>query len=165
MGENVDVDPDNSNAQASGSSEEQCNNKLTLQSDDDDQQVVPTDNLPNFPLGNNFDKACQILVYEKDNKLKIGEMFEFVGFLSFELDDLEDDVGNAIENRPIPIIARVHCVTYKKIVHNNPLIPGITLDTGRVTFLKQQLLIILTQLLLGDELAAEYLLYHLTTLM
>ena len=168
MDENVERDTDNSVTQASDSSEQQYSNESLLQTDDN-RQVVPKESLLNSPVGNNFDKIHHIIIYELPEKFKTNEMFEFVGFLSVNtesstnvFDNLENDMENQEQNPPPPlIISRIHCVSWKTILHNNP---DVNLDTETVSVLKKELLIILTQLLLGDELAAEYLLYHLISL-
>ena len=171
MDKNMECDTDNSVTQVSDSSEQQCSNELLLQTDDN-QQVIPKESLLNSPVGKFFDKTYHIIIYESPEKFKMNEMFEFVGFLSVNtesctnvLDNLENDMENQEQNPPPLIIPRIHCVSWKTILHNNPLIPDITLDTERVPVLKKELITILTQLLLGDDLAAEYLLYHLISLM
>ena len=168
----MERDTDNRVTQAASDSSEQQNNNVLLPQTDVNQQIVPNESLLNSPVGKYFDRIYHIIIYESSKKFEINEMFEFVGFLSLNtesctnvLASLENDMENQEQNPPPLIIPRIHCVSWKTILHNNPLVPDIPLDTERVPVLKKELLTILTQLLLGDALAAEYLLYHLISLM
>lgn len=98
---------------------------------------------------------------------------EVVGFLSTDFeapitaaDEFEDEQMEKIAaNPPASLVTRIHAVHIKELEHNNPLLhgesnPGQDLD---VALLCQDLLKVLTQSLLGDELAAKYLLCHLVS--
>lgn len=122
----------------------------------------------NFPIPGENGKACQVKVYENDSNIKLNEVYDFVGYLSTDviaLQDNENDFGMEMEiqthNPPTSLIPRLHCVFWKKIEYQNPLVENISLNTEKIQFLRQELHLILTEVMMGDELAANYLLYHL----
>ncbi|XP_063382766.1 mini-chromosome maintenance complex-binding protein [Cydia fagiglandana] len=141
--------------------------------------VVSREHLLNFPLPDVASQSCIVKVYTEDDQLKLNEMIEVVGFLSVdpalsgefqpETDPLIDPQGeNEVEaithNPPPSLVPRLHAVYVKKLEHCNPLVEG---DFDQNTVLKEantareHLLKALTELLLGDKLAAEYLICHL----
>lgn len=92
-----------------------------------------------------WDNKCFLLLYDNDNTLKVTDLVEAVGFIS-------RTEGPAI---------RIHCVTFKHINHCNLMTYGNRLLNDRYPSYKNDLHFVLSQLLLGDRLAAEYLIYHL----
>lgn len=95
-------------------------------------------------------------------------MIDIVGFLSVDPklivnspdDELDTDIESLTHNPPPSLVPRIHCIAFKKIDGYNPLLKEITLEESMST-LKHGVMTVLTQLLFGDELAAEYLLCHL----
>ncbi|XP_063363784.1 mini-chromosome maintenance complex-binding protein [Cydia amplana] len=141
--------------------------------------VVSREHLLNFPLPDVPSQSCIVKVYTEDNQLKLNEMIEVVGFLSVdpalsgefqpETDPLINPQGeNEAEaitlNPPPSLVPRLHAVCVRKLEHCNPLVEG---EFDQNTVLKEantareHLLKALTELLLGDKLAAEYLICHL----
>lgn len=114
---------------------------------------------------------CHLKLYKEPEDIKLNDFCEFVGFVSFDpllLLEPRDEFENAVETQthhpPASLVPRVHCVKWKKLGHNNPLMENLEgFSPEKMQFLKRELLIVLTQLLLGDSLAAEYLLYHLVS--
>nr|CAI5848253.1 unnamed protein product [Callosobruchus analis] len=103
----------------------------------------------NYPIPDKAGKICHVIIYNSE-ELKLNEMCEFIGFLS---------VPQADNSRKLPLI---HCVKYKHLRHNNPLvIDDHVTENDRWEYFYKELRIVITQLLLGDELAAEYLILHL----
>ena len=102
----------------------------------------------------------------KDDALKLNDMVDLDGIVSLDpalaaqqLDSLEDQSGTL---PPPSLVPRIHAVHLKKVEHNNPLVgPGSHLTREEMARTREQIIYILTQALLGDALAAEYLLYHL----
>lgn len=117
-----------------------------------------------FPFPKEGEQVFHIKLYTNQDKLKINDVCEFVGFLDTfptlipEVCDAQMDTDAL--NAPASLYPRIHCVNYKKMKHNNPLLEEDT-KIENIDVLRKDLLVVLTQLLLGDELAAEYLLYHL----
>lgn len=136
--------------------------------------VLSKDYILNFPIPDSKGMTCLTKVYKDADTVKLNEMYEFVGFLSTDPinyatndDDDEVDMEMQMHNPPSSLVPRLHCVGWKKLKHNNPLF-GDTLNHNqedkdqillRATF--QELHMMLTQLLLGDSLAASYVIYYL----
>lgn len=146
------------------SSKKQC----TSTSTNEKKPTISVEHILNFPIADRGGKACHIKVYKDADKLKINDICEFIGFLSVDpalkiqiSDDYDDEMEIQTHNPSPSLVPRIHCVTWKKLIHNNPLINEVNIDLEKLSDTKKELQIILTQLMLGDELAAEYLLYHL----
>ncbi|KAJ3663854.1 hypothetical protein Zmor_008075 [Zophobas morio] len=128
--------------------------------------VVSQEHLLNFPIPDSNGKVCHIKVYQNCDSLKINSVCEFVGFLSVDPslathdDDEMNDVEFQVHNPPPSLVPRIHCVSFKPLKHNNPLI-NESMPSERMPVVRKELLILLTQLLCGDELAAEYFIYNL----
>lgn len=134
-------------------------------------KILPSvDHILNFPLPGSMGKVCHLKIYKDSETIKLNDLCEFVGFLS--LDPLlshesyhGEQFDNAMEvqthNPPPSLVPRIHCVTWKKLKHSNPLVENIKFSQEKMKILKKELLVVLSQLLLGDQIAAEYLLYHL----
>ncbi|KAF5269933.1 hypothetical protein FQR65_LT05732 [Abscondita terminalis] len=128
-------------------------------------KTVSREHLLNVPLPDPQAKACHVKLYKHFSKIKLNDIVEVIGFLSVDpaLTDFsfEDDFENEMEiqthNPPPSLIPRVHCVTFKKITHVNPLLDSAPLSIDRIPSVKKELNVVLTQLLMGDTLAAEYL--------
>lgn len=96
---------------------------------------------------------------------------EVIGFLSVdpcldgssqEVSDFEELTEFQASNPPPSLIPRVHAITVKPLTHCNPMLlenPSALLETN--DFVCKDLLLVLTQCLFGDAMAAEYLLCHL----
>lgn len=131
---------------------------------------ISTEYLLNFPIEDKTGKSCLVKIYKNESDIKLNEVFEFIGFLSVDPklsheiycgEESEGNLENQVHNPPPSLIPRIHCVAFKKNKHGNPLVSEG--DVGKYDFevVRRELMIALTQLLLGDEVAAEYLLYHL----
>lgn len=140
------------------------------------QYFVSKEHILNFPIPCRNGKACHVKIYEKAEGVKINDLIEFVGFLSVDpllsQGSQDEDENNELEHQthhpPSSLIPRIHCVSWKKMQHNNILINEAEpkeLGEEKMKFLKNELHLILTQLLFGDSFAAEYLIYHLISSM
>lgn len=122
--------------------------------------------LLNFPIPDHYGKVCHLKVYKNSELLKLNSVCEFVGFLSMEAiasneDDLMNESEFLVHNPPPFLIPRIHCVAFKPLSHNNPLITNEGIPIEKMRSIHKELRILLTQLLLGDELAADYTMYNL----
>ncbi|XP_046383517.1 mini-chromosome maintenance complex-binding protein [Ischnura elegans] len=143
----------------------------------------------NFPIPGIDDKSCLLKVYDDVDAFLLNEMVEVVGFLSVDpaiavFKPNNDEGGNGSEamdvdyheemalNPPPSLVPRVHVVAAKKLSHANPLLPSKCHHTWssvstsllqEAKSIREELMLVLTQLLLGDQLAAEYLLCHLVS--
>ncbi|XP_047208343.1 mini-chromosome maintenance complex-binding protein isoform X1 [Girardinichthys multiradiatus] len=140
----------------------------------------------NFPLPEEKGPSCLVKVYEDWDSFKLNDTLEVYGILSVSpaLSALADEkdafldptecMETAEEQRvhspPASLVPRLHMLYGKRLAHNNPLLPYATLEENGVFFsstlgemaaIRAELLSYFTHVLLGDALAAEYLLLHL----
>lgn len=162
----MDVDGDSTNA--SGSLPKKVvNNCNESGKDAPANPLFSLEHLLNHPLGDANAKVCHLKVYSEADSLKLNDVCEFVGFLSINPliesaladTDLESDIEHQIHHPPTSVIPRIHVVHFKALSHLNPLLSGENyLKMGAI---RKELLTLLSQLLMGDVLAAEYLICHL----
>ncbi|KAH9629340.1 hypothetical protein HF086_017715 [Spodoptera exigua] len=140
--------------------------------------VLSREHLLNFPLPDMPSKSCIVKIYDDSENVKLNEMIEVVGFLSVDpalsgefqpekdplLDpETESEVETITHNPPPSLVPRLHAVYVKKLDHCNPLIESFNQESvlKEANAAREHLLKALTELLLGDKLAAEYLICHL----
>ncbi|XP_042719494.1 mini-chromosome maintenance complex-binding protein [Lagopus leucura] len=143
----------------------------------------------NFPLPGEKGPACLVKVYESWDTFKVNDVLEVYGILSVDpvlsivnneerdsstLDPMEC-MDTAEEQRvhspPSSLVPRIHVILAHKLQHLNPLLPACLNEEESKTFVsnfmselspvRAELLGFLTHALLGDSLAAEYLILHL----
>ncbi|NXA15009.1 MCMBP protein, partial [Sapayoa aenigma] len=143
----------------------------------------------NFPLPGEKGPACLVKVYESWESFKVNDVLEVYGVLSVDpvlsivnneerdssaLDPMEC-MDTAEEQRvhspPASLVPRIHVILAQKLQHINPLLPACLNEEESKTFVsnfmselspvRAELLGFLTHALLGDSLAAEYLILHL----
>ncbi|XP_066598815.1 mini-chromosome maintenance complex-binding protein-like isoform X2 [Prorops nasuta] len=130
---------------------------------------IPTKSyLLNFPIPIEDGKACIVKIYEEDSLLKLNQIIDIFGFISFDpllnnVSNLEqendDDMELATHNPPASIIPRLHAIKIFEVSrHEIDNSPEIILNAE---FIRGELRLVLSQLLFGDELAADYLICHL----
>ncbi|KAK9871140.1 hypothetical protein WA026_011422 [Henosepilachna vigintioctopunctata] len=155
------------NEDRSNSCKKHCTKPTNL--NEKSNQNVPIEHL-NFPIEDENGKACLIKVYNNEGNIKLNHIYEFIGFLSVNPrlshesippEEYETDIEMQMHNPPPSLIPRIHCLCYKPLTHQNPLVDGVDLNNFKFMDIRKDLMILLTQLLLGDEVAAEYLLCHL----
>ncbi|KAF7666882.1 hypothetical protein LDENG_00089880 [Lucifuga dentata] len=153
-------------------------------------QTTSTSHLDlNFPLPGEKGPACLVKVYEEWDSFKLNEALEIYGILSVSpalsalaeekdasssLLDPTDCMETAEEQRvhspPASLVPRLHMLYARRLPHNNPLLPSAALEDSSaflsstlsdMASVRAELLTYLSHVLLGDDLAAEYLLLHL----
>jgi len=121
----------------------------------------------NLPLPTPKGKAVIVKLYDQvEGDIKVCDMLDMVGIISMNPALAVSENGDELNPAPLPppsLVPRLHVIKYNKMVHNNPLAEnvGTSLTPAELVHTRNQLLYILTQAMLGDALAAEYLLYHL----
>lgn len=143
----------------------------------------------NFPLPGEKGPSCLVKVYENWDSFKLNDTLEVYGILSVSpaLSALADEkdasssivdptecMETAEEQRvhcpPASLVPRLHMLYAKPLSHNNPLLPCATLEDNsaflsstlsEMASVRAELLTYFTHVLLGDVLAAEYLILHL----
>lgn len=167
-------DPDTMEVENDNTNKEQ----RTEEQVDESSNVVSREHLLNFPLPEVASMSCIIKLYEEDESLKLNDMIEIVGFLSVDpalsgefqpdkdplLDPISESEAEILTHNPPPsLVPRLHAVYVKKLTHCNPLVDGIDQEVALkdANTAREHLLKALTELLLGDKLAAEFLICHL----
>ncbi|NWQ61449.1 MCMBP protein, partial [Neopipo cinnamomea] len=143
----------------------------------------------NFPLPGEKGPACLVKVYESWESFKVNDVLEVYGVLSVDpvlsLVNSEERDGSALDpmecmdtaeeqrvhSPPASLVPRIHVILAQKLQHINPLLPACLKEEESKTFVsnfmselspvRAELLGFLTHALLGDSLAAEYLILHL----
>ncbi|KAG8517368.1 Mini-chromosome maintenance complex-binding protein, partial [Galemys pyrenaicus] len=144
----------------------------------------------NFPLPGEKGPACLVKVYEDWDCFKVNDVLELYGVLSVDpvlsvLSSEERDASllldpmecadtaeeQRVHSPPASLVPRIHVVLAQKLQHINPLLPACLNKEESKTFVssfmselspvRAELLGFLTHALLGDSLAAEYLILHL----
>ncbi|KAF3842359.1 hypothetical protein F7725_024310 [Dissostichus mawsoni] len=152
-------------------------------------QTAPASHLDlNFPLPGEKGPSCLVKVYAEWDGFKLNDTLEVYGILSVspalsaladEKDvsssflDPTDSMETAEEQRvhcpPASLVPRLHMLYAKPLPHNNPLLPATLEDNSaflsstlsEMAAVRADLLTYFTHILLGDALAAEYLILHL----
>ncbi|KAM9345446.1 mini-chromosome maintenance complex-binding protein [Symphorus nematophorus] len=143
----------------------------------------------NFPLPGEKGPSCLVKVYEDWDSFKLNDTLEVYGILSVSpaLSALADEkdassslldptecMETAEEQRvhspPASLVPRLHMLYARPLPHNNPLLPPTKLEDNsaflsstlsEMASVREELLSYFTHILLGDALAAEYLILHL----
>ncbi|XP_076025419.1 mini-chromosome maintenance complex-binding protein [Genypterus blacodes] len=150
-------------------------------------QTTSTSHLDlNFPLPEEKGPSCLVKVYEQWDSFKLNDTLEIFGILSVSpalsaladekdatsslLDPTETAEELRVHSPPASLVPRLHMLHARRLPHNNPLLPPAALEDGsaflsstlsEMASVRTELLTYFTHVLLGDELAAEYLLLHL----
>jgi len=155
----------NANGMVEGSKKQKS---AEIQSESNTKKAVkPPPNNLNLPLPSSNGRACIVKLYDvRDGDIKLQDLLEFVGIISLDPamavgDEDDDSMMSSSPSLPPPsLVPRLHVLHFTKLVHNNPMIPQENIppvqEVARV-----ELLTLLTSCLLGDKLAADYLLLHL----
>jgi len=126
----------------------------------------------NLPLPNRHGKAAIIKLYDiTEGDIKLNDILEVVGIVSLDpslagSEDEEDDGMGFSSSPSVPppsLVPRLHVLNYKVLQHNNPLPLEPAPSVTEASQIRSELMAILTEALLGDKLAAEYLLCHLVS--
>ncbi|XP_075227713.1 mini-chromosome maintenance complex-binding protein isoform X2 [Lycorma delicatula] len=119
----------------------------------------------NFPIETTKGIACLINVYDEEYQLKLNEVIQVAGFLSFDPSLAEDMCHDAIEGLPpLSVVPHLHAVAVNKLKHCNPLVsPSISLDgmLQSAENIRAELNGVLRKVLFDDCLVADYLICYL----
>merc|ERR1711942_470400 len=120
----------------------------------------------NLPLPAPHGKASIVKLYDvKDGDIKLNDIIEVVGIVSLDpnlaVPDADDEMGSSPSLPPPSLVPRLHALTFTHLSHNNPLLPSLPPFPPVNEVARVELLHILTTCMLGDKLAADYLLLHL----
>ncbi|XP_050399307.1 mini-chromosome maintenance complex-binding protein [Patella vulgata] len=136
----------------------------------------------NHPLPGETGLTCLVKIYDDVDTFKVNDVVEFIGILSVdpamaqfpdsqEGEEFETPEERQAHSPPPSLVPRLHVVLYNKLNHDNPLLPPLKTDSAytealsslqsNIVNLRNELISVLEYSLLGDNLAAEYLLSHL----
>lgn len=167
------LDDDGDNDSNNTNNLESTGKKVKTTSVENDEEVVNKESnifskeyILNFPIPIKDGKACIVKIYN-DTPLKLNETIEIVGFISLDpllngVDDSDETMSeteNAVHHPPASLVPRLHAI---KIIRPTKLdlkiVPQIM---SKVQSIRSDLHLILSQLLFGDSLAADFLICHL----
>ncbi|XP_029156263.1 mini-chromosome maintenance complex-binding protein [Nylanderia fulva] len=129
------------------------------------QNILSEEHILNFPIPIDEGKVCIVKIYD-GTTLKLNQVVDIIGFISLDpmlsTINSEDEMNIAevnTHNPPASLVPRLHAIklielTKSEIVNAPEIISKAQLIRG-------DLQIILSQLLFGDHLAADYMICHL----
>ncbi|XP_078488592.1 mini-chromosome maintenance complex-binding protein [Ciona intestinalis] len=130
----------------------------------------------NHPLPWEKGQAAIVKVYDETMDFKVNEVYEFVGILSVDPslsaihdtnhDQVNGDCGHMEELKsrspPASLVPRIHVIAMEKLSHNNPLLSNnVSSVPDPPSTTSDDLLDFIRKATLGDELAAQCILFHL----
>ncbi|XP_053996434.1 mini-chromosome maintenance complex-binding protein [Hylaeus anthracinus] len=147
-------------------SNEDSNEMDTTEQDTKQQNIFSKEYILNFPIPMDDGKACIVKIYE-DTALKLNEVIEIIGFISLDpllstihdVDETMTEAEMSIQHPPASLIPRLHAV---KVIHlSKQEIENAPEIMSKAQLIRSDLHLVLSQLLFGDHLAADYLISHL----
>lgn len=129
----------------------------------------------NSPISDRPSKACVVRFYDDVSDLALNDVLEVIGFISMdpllcgsnqpanEFDNFDEVCA---KNPPPSLIPRIHVIAHKKLTHLNPILhdgQGIKFTDQLMKEAAKDVRIMLTQCLMGDTVAANYLFCHLVS--
>ncbi|KAJ8667055.1 hypothetical protein QAD02_008717 [Eretmocerus hayati] len=129
-------------------------------------RLLSKDHLLNLPIPNQDGKTCIIKLYE-DLPYKLNQVIDVVGFISLDpnlsqihdAENMADDLENQTHHPPASLVPRLHAV--KVFRSKNKFISDTQEIFSTAERVRGDLRLVLSQILFGDELAADYLICHL----
>ncbi|KAF2902596.1 hypothetical protein ILUMI_03592 [Ignelater luminosus] len=133
---------------ANESNKESCVNNENNKSQK--PKTVSQEHLLNFPLPERSGKACHVKVYKDTDQIHLNNVIEMVGFLLIDpiLTDVafNEEFDNEMEietHHPPPLlIPRIHCIKWRKMDYNNPLVNQVSLEETKMVhfYLRSEML-------------------------
>ncbi|KAK1415433.1 hypothetical protein QVD17_31214 [Tagetes erecta] len=118
--------------------------------------------------------SCLVKIYDSpESELKLNDVFEFIGVLTFDTDVKNDKNGESelescfdreeLLNLPSSKVPRLHCLVHRKLSPNDLIVrsPSMEQNPHLMKEIRQSLLRHFTVALGGDDLAASFILLHL----
>lgn len=101
-----------------------------------------------------------------ESSLRLNDVIEIVGFVYRDPLPCDEDEFDDSYKPPSPLTPRIHVVSFRRIKAFNPLINDLSDHfsssvMAEAETIRSDLHLVLSQLLFGDVLAADYLLCHL----
>ncbi|KAG8034980.1 hypothetical protein G9C98_008056 [Cotesia typhae] len=132
--------------------------------------IISQDHLINFPIPIVDGKTCVVKIYN-DNCYKLNQALDIVGFIylnnskisDLKSEDMMDDIEIAeaqMYNQPPSFIPRLHAIKINQLVEKI-FYKNYNSIISKVNLIRSDLHLVLSQLLFGDELAANYVICNL----
>ncbi|XP_015110478.1 mini-chromosome maintenance complex-binding protein [Diachasma alloeum] len=126
------------------------------------------ENLLNFPISIKNGRACIVKVYEEDASFKLNQVVDVVGFISLDPtvhticdpEEFTDDAEIRAHNPPASLIPRLHAIAITQSSEDLPVESSLRLLPS-VGAVRSDLHKVFSQILFGDDLAADFLIAHL----
>ncbi|KAL1460844.1 hypothetical protein WDU94_012786 [Cyamophila willieti] len=120
----------------------------------------------NLPIPDDTAKACLVTIYKDLDSYLVNQVIEVVGFLCIEPPPLKGDQDEMDLDQdhmpPSSLAPRVHATAVRCHSQSNPLVRlDLELSVEEITSVRKDLKLVLTQLLMGDDVAADYLICYL----
>jgi len=122
----------------------------------------------NLPIPSANGRACIVKICDiADGELKLHDLVEFVGVVSLDpalsvSEEGEASMSTSPTLPPPSLVPRLHVLTWARMDSNNPLLSRAPASRSPLEEVARvELHTLLTTCLLGDKLAADYLLLHL----
>ncbi|XP_012269288.3 mini-chromosome maintenance complex-binding protein [Athalia rosae] len=149
--------------------EESSNKKVTHKiptKNGSDSSLLSKEYVMNFPVPNENGKACLVKIYN-EMPFKLNQIVDIVGFISLDptLSMTEDshalmeDIEFQFHNPPTSLIPRLHAIDVKIVSREE--VTGLTYTATALKNARADLRSVLSQILFGDTLAADYVICHL----
>ncbi|XP_043789595.1 mini-chromosome maintenance complex-binding protein [Apis laboriosa] len=129
------------------------------------QCLVSEDYILNFPIPINDGKACIVKIYE-DMTLKLNQIIEIIGFISLDpflnivhSDETMTEAEITVHHPPASLVPRLHAIKIIQPIKQD--IKIVSEVMSKAELIRNDLHLILSELLFGDHLAADYLICHL----
>lgn len=131
--------------------------------------------LLNSPIPDRPSKTCLVKFYENFDDISLNSVLDIIGFLSIDpslCGSLQQESDNDLMSQeercamhpPPSLVPRIHVISMNTVNTINPMHEFVTetpLIENQIVDIYKDLILILTQCLFGDALAAEYFLCHL----
>nr|XP_033325694.1 mini-chromosome maintenance complex-binding protein-like isoform X1 [Megalopta genalis]XP_033339936.1 mini-chromosome maintenance complex-binding protein-like isoform X1 [Megalopta genalis] len=137
----------------------------TLEHNENRQTLVSKEYLLNLPIPVDDGIACIVKIYE-DAAMKLNQIIEVIGFVSLDpllstcnMDETMTEAELNVHHPPTSLVPRLHAV--KLIQPLEAEIERAPDIMSKAKLIRSNLHLVLSQLLFGDHLAADYLICHL----
>ncbi|GAB1863759.1 Mini-chromosome maintenance complex-binding protein [Camponotus japonicus] len=131
------------------------------------QSILSEEHILNFPIPIDGGKVCIVKIYD-GTILKLNQVIDIIGFISLDpmlntINCSEDEMNEVnTHNPPASLVPRLHAI--KLIALTKSEIVNVPDIISKAQLIRSDLHIMLSQLLFGDHLAADYLICHLLSM-
>ncbi|XP_012274497.1 mini-chromosome maintenance complex-binding protein isoform X2 [Orussus abietinus] len=131
------------------------------------QSIQPQEYVANFPIPITNGRTCIVKIYEERTTFKLNQVLDVIGFVSLDprqsliYDSEENDPEVRTHNPPASLVPRLHALKLILLSNSKSNFGPQNSPAMSIQHIRGDLHMVLSQLLFGDELAAEYLICHM----